>query len=144
VRGLEGIGRYDAVNTTFNIALEDHGYVLLGTNSQIERAKASNHLLSEIPVGKENARRRTEVISAVDESLDVSRTTIQRALEDLVEKHTVLKETQHGKGNPVVLWRPDQRPDHLFKPDSDPIPSESGLNKSEEEKPKAKKKKLTP
>jgi DNA polymerase-1 len=144
VRALEGLGRYDAVNTTFNIALEDHGYVLLGTNSQIERAKASNHLLSEIPVGKENARRRTEVISAVEKALDVSRTTIQRALEDLVEKHTVLKETQRGKGNPVVLWRGDQRPDHLFKPDPYPIPSESGLNKSKGEKPKAKKKKLTP
>jgi len=65
VRALEGLGRYDAVNTYFNVALENAGYVLLGTNAQIERTKAKNALLKQIPRGRENARRRTEVFGAV-------------------------------------------------------------------------------
>jgi DNA polymerase I-like protein with 3'-5' exonuclease and polymerase domains len=132
VRALEGCGRYDEVNTSFNIALESTGYVRLGTSSQIERAAATNRLIEEIPIGKDNAKRRTSILDVVSSAVAVSDSTIQRALEDLIDKHLVLQEKLQAKGSPVVLWRPDSRKksaDHLFKSDTEGI-GEPDLNKS--------------
>jgi DNA polymerase I-like protein with 3'-5' exonuclease and polymerase domains len=122
VRALEGSGRYDEVNTSFNIALENTGFVRLGSNSQIERAAATNRLIEVIPVGEENAKRRTAVLEAVGSSVTVSDSTIQRALEDLLDKHLVHQAKLREKGSPVVLWRPVSGKSnvyHLFKSDTD-------------------------
>jgi hypothetical protein len=163
VRALEGLGRYDAVNTAFNIELTDKGYVILGTNGQIERAKAENRLLSVIPLGKEKAVRRTKVMEDVPADTGVSKSTVQRVLEDLLEKHYVLQEKLQEKGSPMVLWRPafksgpesqgtseseeqdEESPanqektegEHLFESESEGI-QERDLNKSN---PRTKKKK---
>jgi len=128
IRALEGLGRYDAVNTSFNVALEDAGYVLLGTNAQIERSKAKGSLLEQIPRGRENARRRTEVIDAVANETNVSKATIQRALENLVERHTVRQEALQERGTPTVLWRHEAH--ILFKSDTQGRPPESDSNKT--------------
>ena len=119
VRTLAGLGRYDAVNTTFNIALEGDGYVRLGSDKKIEYEKAKALLLKEVPEGEENAKRRTMVLEALEE--DVSRSTLQRALEDLTDVGAVLERTQKGKGNPKVLWRPRRKTDDndSFKSDSE-------------------------
>jgi hypothetical protein len=162
VRALEGTGRYDDINSSFNVELGDDGYVLLGTNSQIERAKAENKLLEIIPFGKENAVRRKRVLEVVDAAVKVSKATVQRALERLIEKHVVLEEKLQEKGSPLVLWRPafksgPQTPNdspepsqleetpankpkteggHLFKSDTKRI---GGENDSNKDKPKKKK-----
>jgi DNA polymerase I len=119
VRTLAGLGRYDAVNTTFNIALEGDGYVRLGSDKKIEYEKAKALLLKEVPEGEENAKRRTMVLEALEE--EVSRSTLQRALEDLTDVGAVLERTQKGKGNPKVLWRPRRKTDDndSFKSDSE-------------------------
>ncbi len=131
VRALEGLGRHDAVNTTFNISLEERGYVPLGTSGQIEGEKARGALLEEIPFGKSAARRRTEVLSAVAHV--TSAASLQRALENLIDKGTVRSEKLKEKGSPTVLWRTglctDRTNGDLFK--SDPrVGSEFDLNKS--------------
>jgi hypothetical protein len=109
VRALEGMGRYDEVNTYFNLALEADGYRRLGTNSQIERAAATNKLLEMLPVGEENAKRRTALIEEVSDSVGVSQTTVRRALEDLIENHRVHQGRLHETGRPQVLWKPDPK-----------------------------------
>jgi hypothetical protein len=139
IRALHGEGRYDMVHTGFNIALEENGYVLLGTNSQIERAKAKTTLLEKIPVGKDNAVRRTAVFE--DLPKPPAETTYQRALEDLIEAHAVQEETLKERGNPKILWRPqgvpvtqEEKEDDLFKSDPQGM-AESERNKSEDPAP---------
>ena len=131
VRALQGLGRHDAVNTTFNIALEDGGYVVLGTNGQIELSKAKSALLQKIPVGKNNAVRRADVLKEL--SGLSSSATLQRALEDLTQTRAVLEETQKGRGKPKILWRPKStkvRQEDSFRSDPQGIGSESDLNES--------------
>src|SRR5215203_342004 len=82
VRALEGLGRHDSVNTTFNIALENEGYVVLGTNGQIENRKARSALMEATPIGKANAKRRKEILERLSDVTSTS--TLQRALEDLI------------------------------------------------------------
>jgi DNA polymerase-1 len=133
VRALEGLGRDPSTTTKFNIALEDDGYRLLGTNAQIQRAKATNELLSKIPFGRENARRRAEILDKVDGTLDVSRKTIERALEGLVAKQDVAQEQIRGPGKPFVVWRGGLFTSHPLR-----IHKGSDVNKSEDQKIPAK------
>ncbi len=132
VRALVGNGRYDSVNTTFNIALEDDGYVLLGTNGQIERAKAKSALLEAVPVGKENRERRTVVFEKLKGV--ASEPTLRRALEHLVDAQAVHEEKTTGRGNPTVLWRPSGKPvtpaEDLFPSDPQGIGLGSDGNKT--------------
>jgi DNA polymerase I-like protein with 3'-5' exonuclease and polymerase domains len=109
VRALDGMGRYDELNTYFNIALEDDRYKRLGTNAQIERAAAQNELLKMIPVGPDNPKRRTLLVNEVSAATGVSERTVRRALEDMIEKHQVRQAKLHEKGTPGVVWRPDPK-----------------------------------
>jgi DNA polymerase I len=124
VRSLEGLGRYDDVNTYFNIALdsEDGGYKLLGSNSQIERAKALKSLLEKIPLGEEGAVRKTILVDQVHAETNVSKTTINRALGDAIKRGVVDEKRLAEKGSPVVLWkrlkRSAKHSDDSFEPDS--------------------------
>src|SRR5215216_281769 len=94
VRALEGLGRHDAVNTSFNVALEEGGYVVLGTNGQIENRKARSALMEAIPVGKDKAKRRKDVLASLSEVTSAS--TLQRALEDLIDAHAVREDALKG------------------------------------------------
>jgi hypothetical protein len=140
VRALEGKGRYDMVNTGFNVALEEGGYVLLGTNSQIERARAKTALLEKIPEGKENAVRQTKVFEELMQAKIASQRTLGRALDELRGAGAVREEQLKGKGNPKILWRPrattvtvtpKEREKDLFTADTQGIGTESAVNKSE-------------
>jgi hypothetical protein len=149
VRALEGLGRHDSVNTTFNLKLEDSGYYITGTNGQVESQRARSELLKFIPEGRANAVRRTATLDTLAKPEgSYSKATLQRALEDLIDRHAVQQAQVKGKGNPTVLWRSpgkeypvdtgethtseDEANNvvHLFKSDSDGI-QEHDLNKSD-------------
>ena len=120
IRTLEGTGRYDSVNTSFNIALEADGYKQIGSSAKIEYEKARALLLEEIPEGEKNAKRRTEVMAKLEEFS--SKSTLQRALEDLMDRRAVLQKKIKAKGSPHVIWRPKKGvvvDEHLFKSNSD-------------------------
>src|SRR5215207_4065995 len=120
IRTLEGTGRYDSVNTSFNIALEADGYKQIGSSAKIEYEKARALLLEEIPEGEKNAKRRTEVMAKLEEFS--SKSTLQRALEDLMDRRAVLEKKIKAKGSPHVIWRPKKGvvvDEHLFKSNSD-------------------------
>jgi DNA polymerase I-like protein with 3'-5' exonuclease and polymerase domains len=107
VRSLKGWGRHDPINTSFNIELTDDGYVMLGTNTQIERAKAESKWLELMPVGFDNHVRRTQVMPVVTRTTNVSESTAQRALEYLVDQGIVKQQQLQAQGKPVVLWKPE-------------------------------------
>jgi DNA polymerase I-like protein with 3'-5' exonuclease and polymerase domains len=115
VRAMEGLGRYDSVNTAFNIALEIDGYKLLGSDNKIERQRAESFLLVAIPEGSEAEQhvRRARIFESGKE-IGLSERTMGRALQDLIDKGTVKEEADSGKGNPLILWRPKRssRPPH--------------------------------
>jgi hypothetical protein len=132
VRALEGLGRDPSTTTKFNIQLTDGGYEMLGTNAQIQRAKATAELLSKIPFSRENARRRAEVLKEVDDALDVAESTIVRALDDLVAKQDVAQEKTGGQGNPFIVWRGG-----LFMSHPEGVHGGSDINKPGEEETSA-------
>jgi len=87
------------------------------------------------PIGKANAKRRKEILERLSDVTSTS--TLQRALEDLIEARAIHEETVKGKGNPMVLWRSQSKPikeedkeENLFKSNPQGIGSESDLNKS--------------
>jgi DNA polymerase I-like protein with 3'-5' exonuclease and polymerase domains len=104
IRTLEGTGRYDSVNTSLNVALEADGYKQVGSSAKIEYEKAKAGLLEEITEGEENGNRRTEVMAKLEEF--VSKSTLQRALEDLIDRRAVREKKLKAPGSPHVLWRP--------------------------------------
>ncbi len=121
VRTLEGIGRYDSVNTTFNIALEDSGYVFSGSTTQIERNNARNEIRKRLPNREEACKLQSELISEIG----LSGTTVRRALDELIDDGEVRRKKLPGRGSPVGLWRPAD----LFAPNSRGMGRESGANK---------------
>jgi len=120
VRSLRGWGRHDPVNTSFNIELTDDGYVMLGTNTQIERAKAESKWLELVPVGYDNHIRRTQAMPVVTRTTSVSEPTARRALGDLVEQGIIKQEVLKAQGNPTVLWKPEMFKSPLSEPKSAP------------------------
>jgi DNA polymerase-1 len=105
VRTLEGFGRYDDINTTFNVALDGGAYVRLGSNAQIEHALATEGILKETPYGEENARRKTQIIAVVSEHVNVSEATIKRAFQTAEDKGLLRSKKLREQGSPQVVWK---------------------------------------
>jgi DNA polymerase I-like protein with 3'-5' exonuclease and polymerase domains len=128
VRSLRGWGRHDPINTSFNIELTDDGYVMLGTNTQIERAKAESKWLELVPIGYDNHIRRTQAMPVVTRTTGVSESTAQRALETLVDQGIVKQQELKAQGKPVVLWKPEMFKSPPPEPKDVPDTKESGEN----------------
>lgn len=132
VRRLEGLGRYDVVNTEFNVALEDIGYIYSGSTHQVERDRAKDRI-RELLKGhneKRTARRRSEL----KDEVGMSNGTFMRALSDMIDSGEVCTAPLPGAGPPIGVWRPTSRGS---RPTSMRVgPEEHGV--PQEEKPKDK------
>jgi hypothetical protein len=109
-RVIRTLGRFDDVPSQLIIELENGEYVFRGTDLSVDRLKAREVILNALR-GTESAMTEPE-FRKLDDSL--SRPTIQRALNELLEERQVSREMGHGtKGNAYgyLLGTPDSATD---------------------------------
>ena len=118
VRVLEGIGRYDEIPRKLNIELTEQGYVARGSDGQVQFGKAVEVIKQHLPRASENAKSQDELFEEV-KGEDVSKKTMQRALEWLVDAETICKEGRGVKGDPHRYWMPPAGPPFSSPPGGD-------------------------
>ncbi len=99
-RLLQGVGRFEETPEQLVIELESGQYQVLGTQTNVERKDAADKLLDVLP-GPQDSPGPME--KELVELIAMKRSTVQRALADLVGEGKVLKhkgagETKRGKG----------------------------------------------
>ncbi len=109
VRILEGIGRYDEIPRRLTIALTDDGYVVRGSDDRVEFRRAVEAIKQHAPTVSENAVTQDELHENLKDE-GVSKKTMQRALEWLVEEGTARKKGKGVKNNPFRYWMPEAPP----------------------------------
>lgn len=103
-RMLLGIGRFDDVPSQLTIELRDNRYVVLGDALEVERQEAKEKLLDFLPGSAEAALTEEELL----DRLGVARTTLRRALTELVQERRIARDQRHGKsGRAFGYWLAD-------------------------------------
>ncbi len=90
-RVLLGVGRFDDIPSELTIELQNDRYVSLGSGVDVERQKAKEKILDALPENGEGLMSEGEVV----EKVDMPRTTVRRALEDLTGSGKI---TRHNTG----------------------------------------------
>jgi hypothetical protein len=106
VRSLKCVGRFGIWEE--NIALKDNRYVSLGRRSDMKMAEALEHIKAVLPRSAEaggecNQKAVVERVKA--RNPDLSKSTISRALDDLVSSGDVeWRELSDRQGKPKIYW----------------------------------------
>jgi len=101
-RILAGAGRFDDVPDVLVIELTEDGYVNLGDQIEIERREAREKLMSILPTSRHEALVEATIIEA---ATPVSRTSLRRAMEDLLKDGTISRDKGFGtRGTAFGYW----------------------------------------
>ena len=93
-RELIAVGRFDDIPPKVVIELQENEYRLLGDGDELERTEARRRVLDLLPAVPEDARTFDALLEACGEV--ATRTTLHRALAELVEGGRVLREKGTG------------------------------------------------
>lgn len=108
VRQLDAVGRFDMPPRLLIEWTKESGYVQLGTSAQIQHEQAISAALDYLPSSPLNAIE----LPRLQELTEVSRTSLQRALDDLVLQERVAFVGAGRRSDPKRYYRvPETRPD---------------------------------
>jgi hypothetical protein len=101
-RVLEALSRFDETPSKVTIELTDDGYILLGGSANVSVEIAKRQLRDILPTDED----RGETLDQLKARLvNVQRTTLQTALEELQESGEVHQTGRGVKGDPLRYWK---------------------------------------
>jgi hypothetical protein len=101
VRELQGIGRLDGIPEKVLIELQEHEYVLLGTDSAITYQRTRDDVFDALPEAESESTSMDNVVRVSG----ASRTTVQRVVDRYVESGHIGKSGTGRRGAPCRYWR---------------------------------------
>ena len=107
IREIHALSRFDETPDELVIELTDEGYKALGTKADIAEAEARNAILEAAPTAEEEAVSLDELLEATE----LKRTTVQNAIEALLDAGELERTGRGRRGSPYRYWRPPDSED---------------------------------
>lgn len=117
-RTIDSVGRWSESNFTTNVELTEDGFTDSGNDHHLQFTKAVRAIKAKSPLGRERAVERSALNGGIE---GISGSTMNRALDWLVEREELVKIGAGKKGDPHRFYVPTMLSNHHPGPYTAPV-----------------------